>query len=121
MGRFMPLCAYRCQSVCVNARNPGANLFVVVQTSHLASGRRAGVITDTGVAPRGDAVFRSWGFRSGDAHYAMRSGIFSYQKLSAALIWLWFARNGIKPRATPPNERSERRLPPRGRFAFAED
>ena len=34
--------------------NPGANLFVVVQTS-LASGRRAGVLTGLGVAS-GDAI-----------------------------------------------------------------
>ncbi|ECD1073043.1 hypothetical protein EVI04_21955, partial [Salmonella enterica subsp. enterica serovar Typhi] len=39
--------------------NPGANLFVVVQTS-LASGRRAGVITGLGVAT-GDAFYSGLG------------------------------------------------------------
>ena len=39
--------------------NPGANLFVVVQTS-LASGRRAGVITGLGVA-LGDAFYSGLG------------------------------------------------------------
>lgn len=38
--------------------NPGANLFVVVQTS-LASGRRAGVLTGLGVA-LGDAFYSGW-------------------------------------------------------------
>lgn len=39
--------------------NPGANLFVVVQTS-LASGRRAGVLTGLGVA-LGDAFYSGLG------------------------------------------------------------
>lgn len=64
--------------------NPGANLFVVVQTS-LASGRRAGVITGLGVAT-GDAFYSGLAFRSGDAHYAMRSGIFSYQNCRRRLF-----------------------------------
>lgn len=64
--------------------NPGANLFVVVQTS-LASGRRAGVITGLGVAT-GDAFIPGWGFWFGDAHYPVRSGIFSYQNCRRRLF-----------------------------------
>ncbi len=50
--------------------NPGANLFVVVQTS-LASGRRAGVLTGLGVA-LGDAFLFRVGFVwSCNANYAV--------------------------------------------------
>ncbi len=51
--------------------NPGANLFVVVQTS-LASGRRgAGVLTGLGVA-LGDAFYSGLGlFWSCNANYAV--------------------------------------------------
>lgn len=47
------------QPVCFNLFNPGANLFVVVQTS-TASGRRAGVMTGLGVA-LGDAFYSGLG------------------------------------------------------------
>ena len=56
--------------------NPGANLFVVVQTS-LASGRRAGVLTGLGVA-LGDA------FYSGLGLFGLATLIISYGLRGAA-------------------------------------
>ncbi len=50
--------------------NPGANLFVVVQTS-LASGRRAGVLTGLGVALGNAILFRVGFVWSCNANYAV--------------------------------------------------
>lgn len=71
--------------------NPGANLFVVVQTS-LASGRRAGVITGLGVAT-GDAfysglgLFPGWGFSVWRRSLRNAKRYFLLSKLSAAPIY----------------------------------
>lgn len=65
--------------------NPGANLFVVVQTS-LASGRRAGVITGLGVAT-GDAFIPDWGFSVWRRSLRSAKRYFLLSKLSAAPIY----------------------------------
>lgn len=78
--------------------NPGANLFVVVQTS-LASGRRAGVITGLGVAT-GDAFYSGWGFWFGDARTQCEA-VFSLIKIVGGAYLLWFAWSSIRHQATP--------------------
>lgn len=65
--------------------NPGANLFVVVQTS-LASGRRAGVITGLGVAT-GDAFYSGLGLFGLATLITQCEAVFSLIKLSAAPIY----------------------------------
>lgn len=65
--------------------NPGANLFVVVQTS-LASGRRAGVITGLGVAT-GDAFIPGWGFSVWRRSLRNAKRYFLLSKLSAAPVY----------------------------------
>ncbi|STE88084.1 LysE family translocator [Escherichia coli] len=65
--------------------NPGANLFVVVQTS-LASGRRAGVLTGLGVA-LGDAFYSGLGlFGLATLITQCEEIFFAYQNRRAALI-----------------------------------
>lgn len=64
--------------------NPGANLFVVVQTS-LASGRRAGVLTGLGVA-LGDAFYSGLGLFGLATLITQCEEIFSLIRIVAALI-----------------------------------
>lgn len=64
--------------------NPGANLFVVVQTS-LASGRRAGVLTGLGVA-LGDAFYSGLGLFGLATLITQCEEIFRLSESSAALI-----------------------------------
>ncbi len=65
--------------------NPGANLFVVVQTS-LASGRRAGVITGLGVAT-GDAFYSGLGLFGLATLITQCEAVFSLIKIVAAPIY----------------------------------
>ena len=64
--------------------NPGANLFVVVQTS-LASCRRAGVLTGLGVA-LGDAFYSGLGLFGLATLITQCEEIFRLSESSAALI-----------------------------------
>lgn len=64
--------------------NPGANLFVVVQTS-LASGRRAGVLTGLGVA-LGDAFYSGLGLFGLATLITQCGRFFRLSESSAALI-----------------------------------
>lgn len=79
--------------------NPGANLFVVVQTS-LASGRRAGVITGTGVAT-GDAFYSGLGLFGLATLITQCEAVFSLIKIVGGAYLLWFAWNSIRHQATP--------------------
>ena len=79
--------------------NPGANLFVVVQTS-LASGRRAGVLTGLGVA-LGDAFYSGLGLFGMATLITQCEGIFSIIKIVGGAYLLWFAWNSIRHQATP--------------------
>ena len=79
--------------------NPGANLFVVVQTS-LASGRRAGVITGLGVA-LGDAFYSGLGLFGMATLITQCEEIFSLIKIVGGAYLLWFAWNSIRHQATP--------------------
>lgn len=65
--------------------NPGANLFVVVQTS-LASGRRAGVITGL-ASPRETPFIPGWGFSVWRRSLRNAKRYFLLSKLSAAPIY----------------------------------
>lgn len=79
--------------------NPGANLFVVVQTS-LASGRRAGVLTGLGVA-LGDAIYSGLGLFGMATLITQCEAIFSLFKIGGGAYLLWFAWNSIRHQATP--------------------
>ncbi|MBW7982036.1 LysE family transporter [Enterobacillus tribolii] len=79
--------------------NPGANLFVVVQTS-LASGRRAGVITGLGVA-LGDALYSGLGLFGMATLITQCEGVFSVIKIAGGAYLLWFAYNSMHKQATP--------------------
>ena len=63
--------------------NPGANLFVVVQTS-LSSGRRAGVCTGLGVA-LGDAIYSGLGLFGMVALMTQFESLFSLIKIAGGL------------------------------------
>ncbi len=67
--------------------NPGANLFVVVQTS-LASGRRAGVMTGLGVA-LGDAFYSGLGLFGMATLITQCEEIFSLIKIVGGVYLLW--------------------------------
>ena len=69
--------------------NPGANLFVVVQTS-LASGRRAGVLTGLGVA-LGDAFYSGLGLFGLATLITQCGEIFSLIRIVGGAYLLWFA------------------------------
>ena len=69
--------------------NPGANLFVVVQTS-LASGRRAGVLTGLGVA-LGDAFYSGLGLFGLATLITQCEEIFSLIRIVGGAYLLWFA------------------------------
>lgn len=79
--------------------NPGANLFVVVQTS-LASGSRAGLLTGLGVA-LGDAFYSGLGLFGMATLITQCEGIFSVIKVVGGLYLLWFAYKSISKQATP--------------------
>ncbi|EBR8157938.1 hypothetical protein DOA20_22560 [Salmonella enterica subsp. enterica serovar Newport] len=79
--------------------NPGANLFVVVQTS-LASGRRAGVMTGLGVAS-GDAFYSGLGLLGMATLITRSEEIFSLIQIVGGACLLWFAWSSIRPQATP--------------------
>lgn len=79
--------------------NPGANLFVVVQTS-LASGRRAGVLTGLGVA-LGDAIYSGLGLFGMATLIAQCEEVFSAIKIAGGAYLLWFAWNSMRRQATP--------------------
>lgn len=79
--------------------NPGANLFVVVQTS-LSSGRRAGVLTGLGVA-LGDAFYSGLGLFGMATLIAQAEGVFSVIKIVGGVYLLWFAYSNMRPKATP--------------------
>ncbi|EYD87641.1 TPA: LysE family transporter [Escherichia coli] len=79
--------------------NPGANLFVVVQTS-LASGRRAGVLTGLGVA-LGDAIYSGLGLFGMATLITQCEEIFSLIKIVGGSYLLWFAWNSMRRQSTP--------------------
>lgn len=79
--------------------NPGANLFVVVQTS-LASGSRAGVLTGLGVA-LGDAFYSGLGLFGMATLITQCEGIFSVIKVIGGFYLLWFAYKSISKQETP--------------------
>lgn len=79
--------------------NPGANLFVVVQTS-LASGRRAGVWTGLGVAT-GDALYSGLGLFGMATLITQCEVLFSVIKIAGGAYLLWFACNSLRRQATP--------------------
>jgi len=74
--------------------NPGANLFVVVQTS-LSSGRRAGVHTGLGVA-LGDAIYSGLGLFGMVALMTQFESLFSIIKIVGGLYLLWYAYGVVK-------------------------
>ncbi len=65
--------------------------------SHQDAGRES---SPARASPRETPLFRAGAFRSGDAHYAMRSGIFSYQNCRRRLF-IMVRPNSIRHRATP--------------------
>lgn len=79
--------------------NPGANLFVVVQTS-LVSGRRAGILTGLGVA-LGDAFYSGLGLFGMATLIAQSEGIFSVIRVVGGLYLLWFAYKSMNKQVTP--------------------
>jgi amino acid exporter len=79
--------------------NPGANLFVVVQTS-LASGRRAGVLTGLGVA-LGDALYSGLGLFGMATLITQCEGLFSAIKIGGGIYLLWFAFKSMRRQPTP--------------------
>lgn len=83
--------------------NPGANLFVVVQTS-LASGRRAGVLTGLGVAS-GDAIYSGLGLFGMATLITQCEAVFSVIKIGGGAYLLWFARTLC---VTRPHRRCQR-------------
>lgn len=74
--------------------NPGANLFVVVQTS-LSSGRRAGVCTGLGVA-LGDAIYSGLGLFGMVALMTQFESLFSFIKIAGGLYLLWYAYGVVR-------------------------
>ncbi|MGQ7804133.1 homoserine/threonine efflux transporter [Hafnia alvei] len=74
--------------------NPGANLFVVVQTS-LSSGRRAGVHTGLGVA-LGDAIYSGLGLFGMVALMTQFESLFSIIKIAGGVYLLWYAYGVVK-------------------------
>lgn len=74
--------------------NPGANLFVVVQTS-LSSGRRAGVCTGLGVA-LGDAIYSGLGLFGMVALMTQFESLFSLIKIAGGLYLLWYAYGVVR-------------------------
>lgn len=99
--------------------NPGANLFVVVQTS-LASGRRAGVLTGMGVA-LGDAIYSGLGLFGMATLITQCEEIFSLIKIVGGAYLLWFARNGIRHQATRKCRLCNSPFPPPGAYSSAGD
>ncbi len=79
--------------------NPGANLFVVVQTS-LASGRRAGVLTGLGVA-LGDAFYSGLGLFGLATLITQCEEIFSLIRIVGGAYLLWFAWCSMRRQSTP--------------------
>ncbi|WP_097756886.1 LysE family transporter [Escherichia coli] len=79
--------------------NPGANLFVVVQTS-LASGRRAGVLTGLGVA-LGDAFYSGLGLFGLATLITQCEEIFSLIRIVGGAYLLWFAWCSMHRLSTP--------------------
>jgi amino acid exporter len=79
--------------------NPGANLFVVVQTS-LASGSRAGMLTGLGVA-LGDAIYSGLGLFGMATLITQCEGIFSFIKVVGGLYLLWFAYKSMNKQTAP--------------------
>ncbi len=98
----MPLLAYR-QSVCVNLFNPGESVCGGANQPRIR-GRRAGVI-GTGVAT-GRRLYSGLGLFGLAFHYAMRSGIFSYQNCRRRLFIMVRTE-----RYSPPGRRAAE-LPP---------
>lgn len=99
--------------------NPGANLFVVVQTS-LASGRRAGVMTGLGVA-LGDAFYSGLGLFGMATLITQCEEIFSLIKIVGGVYLLWFARNSIRHQATPQMPTLQQPISAPGMYFSAED
>ncbi|ADO47326.1 homoserine/threonine efflux pump [[Enterobacter] lignolyticus SCF1] len=79
--------------------NPGANLFVVVQTS-LASGRRAGALTGLGVA-LGDTFYSGLGLFGMATLITQCEGLFSIIKIVGGGYLLWFAIKSMKRQPSP--------------------
>ncbi|MBV8044451.1 LysE family transporter [Pluralibacter sp.] len=79
--------------------NPGANLFVVVQTS-LASGRRAGALTGLGVA-LGDTFYSGLGLFGMATLITQCEGLFSIIKVVGGGYLLWFAIKSMKRQPSP--------------------
>ncbi|MCZ8761630.1 LysE family transporter [Escherichia albertii] len=79
--------------------NPGANLFIVVQTS-LASGRRAGVVTGLGVA-LGDAFYSRLGLFGMATLITQCEEIFSLIKITGGAYLLWFAWSSMRRQSAP--------------------
>ncbi|WP_370548967.1 LysE family transporter [Edwardsiella tarda] len=80
--------------------NPGANLFVVVQTS-LASGRRAGMMTGLGVT-LGDAFYSGLGLFGLATLISQCETLFALIKIGGGAYLLWFAWNNVRSQATLP-------------------
>lgn len=80
--------------------NPGANLFVVVQTS-LASGRRAGMITGLGVT-LGDAFYSGLGLFGLATLISQCETLFALIKIGGGAYLLWFAWSNVRSQARLP-------------------
>ncbi|ARD38083.1 LysE family transporter [Edwardsiella ictaluri] len=80
--------------------NPGANLFVVVQTS-LASGRRAGMMTGLGVA-LGDAFYSGLGLFGMATLITQCEALFALIKIGGGAYLLWFAWRSVRAQAALP-------------------
>ena len=94
--------------------NPGANLFVVVQTS-LASGRRAGVLTGLGVA-LGDAFYSGLGLFGLATLITQCEEIFSLIRIVGGAYLLWFAWCSMRRQSTP--QMSTLQQPISARYVF---
>ncbi len=92
--------------------NPGANLFVVVQTS-LASGRRAGVMTGMGVA-LGDAFYSGLGLFGMATLITQCEEIFSLIKIVGGAIYYGLPGIAFAIRRHRKCQRYSSRFPPRG-------
>ncbi len=79
--------------------NPGANLFVVVQTS-LASGRRAGGNNRPG-RRHGRRLYSGLGLFGLATLITQCEAVFSLIKIVGGAYLLWFAWNSIRHQATP--------------------
>ncbi|WP_370555304.1 LysE family transporter [Edwardsiella tarda] len=80
--------------------NPGANLFVVVQTS-LASGRRAGMMTGLGVT-LGDAFYSGLGLFGLATLISQCETLFALIKIGGGVYLLWFAWSNVRSQARLP-------------------